>query len=211
MSSSSSLSFLGGGSITIPAQCSTQVMPCSCSRKVAGFPGILIERWELHLGIVAALGKGSKSKKEGGLRGGNVPRLMLGHLDAYGNAARGNRAVCMMPSSICASRVSSNKDSPLWWGWQRVESVGNVTRLSKLWAEICDLAQKEWEVAGALASDVLYIEVECRKKRNKLTERRRLKSVDLPETKKKGEGGRARRKKNNEMTQGLCSSVVKIV
>ena len=66
-------------------------------------------------------------------------------------------------------------------------------------------------MAGALASDVLCIEVECRKKRNKLTERRRLKSVDLPETKKKGEGGRARRKKNNEMTQGLCSSVVKIV
>jgi len=51
-------------------------------------------------------------------------------------------------------------------------------------------------VAGALASDVLCIEVECRKKRNKPTERRRLKSVDLlPETKKKGGGEEPEEKK----------------
>ena len=185
-------------------------MPCSCSRKVAGFPGILIEKWELHLGIVAALGNGSKSKKEGDLRGGNVPRLMLGHLDTHRTAARGSRAVCMTPGSMCASRVGSNEDSPLWWGWQRVERVGSMTMLSKLWAEICDLSQKEWEVAGALASDVLHIEVECRKKRDKSTKRSKA-QVCRPSSWDQGEGKRWKSQRREEIRKWLTDSAALLI
>ena len=70
---------------------------------------------------------------------------MLGHLDAYGNAARGNRAVCMMPRKKQGCPVECAEQADIGSGHAQplsehhrllpeldVESVGNVTRLSKL-------------------------------------------------------------------------------
>lgn len=59
-------------------------------------------------------------------------------------------------------------------------------------------------MAGALASNVPCIEVEYRKKRNKATER--SKAQVCREKVEESE-----RKKNKEMTQGLCGSVFTIV
>ena len=129
--------------------------------------------WEVRAAPGGSSSPGERVKKQEGRgpRGRECPQVNAGASGRSRDCSRGNRDVCMMPGFICASRVSSNEDGPLWWVWQHVERVGNVTRLSKLWAEICDLAQKEWKVAGALASDVPCIEVEYRKKRNKATER----------------------------------------